>query len=220
MQEDAGRFTADTQTRTSTTLLEQVALTGDEPACAKFVARYGPMVKAIARARGLPPEDREDIAQEVMMAAIDALRKHRYDREVGRFKTWLKGVIHHKVIDAQNVRARRRAGDTEPRPDSPVARGRPGTPFDELPDPHPTPDEQFEADFEAEWQKVAMEEALDEIRLEVDPLTYQAFDLYARKSRPPREVAKLLGLSRNAVYIAKTRILTRLREKLGKVSRL
>ncbi|MFH0980705.1 MAG: protein kinase [Planctomycetota bacterium] len=45
-------------------------------------------------------------------------------------------------------------------------------------------------------------------------LTYQAFDLYARKDRPAREVAKLLGLSRNAVYIAKTRILARLREKV------
>ncbi|MFH0980702.1 MAG: hypothetical protein V2A79_04085 [Planctomycetota bacterium] len=40
-------------------------------------------------------------------------------------------------------------------------------------------------------------------------------DLYARKNRPAREVAKLLGLSRNAVYIAKTRILARLRDKLG-----
>lgn len=59
-----------------------------------------------------------------------------------------------------------------------------------------------------------MEAALDDIRREFDPATFQAFDLYARKDMPAREVARLLGLSRNAVYIAKTRVLARLREIL------
>jgi RNA polymerase sigma-70 factor (ECF subfamily) len=207
---------ADAQTRTSTTLLGRVALTGDEPACAEFVARYEPMVRAIARSRGLTPEECEDVTQEVMMAAISALREHRYDRQVGRFKTWLKGVIYHKVSHARQARARHTPGDVRVSPGVPAVPVRAGAPLESIPDPHPTPDEQFEAEFEAQWQKVAFEEALDEVRREVDPLTYQAFDLYARKNRPPREVAKLLGISRNAIYIAKSRILSRLREKLGK----
>ena len=218
MQKDAGRLAVDTQTRTSTTLLGRVALTGDEPACAEFVARYAPMVKAIARARGLAVEDCDDIAQEVMMAAIDALREHRYDRQIGRFKAWLKGVIYHRVNRAWRARAGRVTREVQVPPDAFALRGRPGIPVEDVPDPSPTPDEQFEAEFEAEWQRVAFEEALDEIRREVDPLTYQAFDLYARKNRPPREVARLLGVSRNTVYIAKSRILTRLRERLATVS--
>jgi len=73
----------------------------------------------------------------------------------------------------------------------------------------------FEAGFERQWRQVTFDEALDEVRLEVDPATFQAFDLYARKSRPAGEVARLLGLSRNAVYQAKTRVLARVREKIG-----
>jgi RNA polymerase sigma-70 factor (ECF subfamily) len=176
------------------------------------------MVKAIARSRGLPPEDCEDLAQEVMMAAVAALREHRYDRELGRFKTWLKGVIHHKMSHLWHTRAKHRGGRDGVPCDALALRCRRSTSTQDTPDPSPSPDQQFEAEFEAAWQKVAFEEALDEIRHEVEPLTFQAFDLYARKNRPAREVAKLLGISRNAVYIAKSRILTGIREKLGKLS--
>ncbi len=225
-----------TQTRTSTTLLEDVAGGQSEAACAAFVARYGPIVVAIAAACGLSPEDREDVKQEVMMAAIETLRKERYDRQQGRFKAWLKGIIYHKIEHARRA-ARTRIplaldapgwcqgsrSDTGENPVSPIERRRTArSPIgnrklevDNLPDPHPGPLDELEAAFEAEWQKVAMEEALDEVRREVDPVTFQAFDLYARKDQPPGQVAKLLGLSRNAVYIAKNRVLARLREKLA-----
>jgi RNA polymerase sigma-70 factor (ECF subfamily) len=202
-----------TQTQTSTTLLQDVAGGQNEAACARFVARYGPMVIAIAAACGLSPEDREDVRQEVMLAAIQTLRKERYDRAQGQFKAWLKGIIYHKIEHARREeRARRhRNMGVAARRELGIAPGD----LRDVPDPHPSPAEQYEAEFETEWQKVAMEEALDEIRHEVDPLTFQAFDLYARKDRPVAEVAKLLGLSRNAVYIAKTRVLARLREKLA-----
>jgi RNA polymerase sigma-70 factor (ECF subfamily) len=183
-------------------------------ACVEFVTRYGQMVLALAAACGLSPEDRDDVRQEVMMAAIDALREHRYEREQGHFKPWFKSIVYHKIQKARAVRAPRAIPSAAIPPDTPRGITGPAPHAVEVIDPHPDPAQQFEADFEAEWQKVAFEEALDEVRREVDPLTYQAFDLYARKDRPPREVAKLLGLSRNAVYIAKTRILTRLREKV------
>ena len=53
----------DTGTRTSMTLLGRVALTGDEDACARFVNRYGPMVKAITKACRIRAQDGEDIVQ-------------------------------------------------------------------------------------------------------------------------------------------------------------
>ncbi len=221
MNQDINAPTTTTQTRTSTTLLARVATTGDEPACTAFVERYTPLVRTVAFSAGLSAEDCDDVVQEVMIGAIDALRSHRYDREIGRFKSWLKGVVYHKVLDARSAHARQAAGGKQTLEHlgrgSPPARSilRAKTALADMADPAPTPDAHFEATFEAEWQKAAMEVALDEIRHEIDPLTYQAFDLYARKNRPPREIARLLGISRNSVYLAKSRIVARLREKLN-----
>ena len=206
---------AETGTRTSTTLLERVALTGDDAACAEFVARYTPMVRAIAQGRNFQSADVDDVAQEVMAAAVNALRLHRYDRDRGKFKAWLKGVVYHKINDVRRRQAKQAGRRPDLKADSQAEPVSHGSVPEDLIDPSPTPDEQFQADFEAAWRQVALEEALDEIRHEVEPSTFQAFDLCVREDMPVREVAKLLGLTRNAVYVAKSRILKRLRENLG-----
>lgn len=219
---------SDPLTKTSTTLLNRVAGANDESANAEFVRRYTPLVRALARSSGLTTADAEDVSQEVMLAAVQALRKDRYDRKQARFKAWLKGVVFHKIQHARAARARRHGHSPADRRGQ-ARNGRirrsiihapPNLPSGpkEIPDPSPTPDQQFEADFEAKWQQVAYEEALDQVRLEVEPVTYQAFDLYVRKDLPPAEVAKLLGLSRNAVYIAKSRVQERVASKIAEAN--
>jgi RNA polymerase sigma-70 factor (ECF subfamily) len=171
------------------------------------------MVRALSRRSGCSHDEAEDIVQEVMMAAIDALRRQSYDRALGRFKAWLKGVIYHKITDARR-RSDQRAPDGLPG-ESAGARCQAGPPLHTIPDPGPGPDERYGAEFEAAWQQAAYEDALDEVRHEVEPITFQAYDLYVRKGCPPREVARLLGISRNTVYLAKSRILARIRDKLA-----
>ena len=57
--------------------------------------------------------------------------------------------------------------------------------------------------------------ALEQLAREVEPETYQAFELYAVHRQPVERVARLLGMTPNAIYISKTRMLKRLREVLG-----
>lgn len=198
---------------------------GDEEACRLFVARYGPMVRALSARAMLPEQDVDDVVQEVLHAAVEALRAACYDRSLGRFKHWFKGVIQHKISDARGARPKHRAPnssagravhlDRAASSDLPRAAAVQGlAELLEMPDPCPTPADEFESEFETQWRLTAIEHALDEIRVEVDPALYQAFDLYVMKNRPPAEVGHLLGLSRNAVCIAKIRIIERLREKL------
>jgi hypothetical protein len=52
---------------------------------------------------------------------------------------------------------------------------------------------------------------LNQVRGEVEPSTYQAFDLYALQEVPVGEVARFLNLSNDSVYQAKTRVTARLR---------
>ncbi len=54
---------------------------------------------------------------------------------------------------------------------------------------------------------------LDAIRLEFQPATWHAFEATVRDGRPTAEVAAELGLSVNAVLIAKSRVIKRLRQK-------
>lgn len=224
---------------TSTTLLRGVAVVGDEVSARAFVARYAPMVRAVARACRLSEADADDVGQEVMVAAVEALRRERYDRARGRFRMFLRGVIAHKIRDMMARHPRERQGrDPQMAPDASSGESRlrgadvpgsappcPGSAsrlfssavaasrtLDEVPDSQPSPSEAFEAAFDAEWRKAAMEEAMDAVRREFEPSTFQAFDLCARKDMPPREVASLLGISRNAVYLAKRRVLARLQE--------
>jgi RNA polymerase sigma factor (sigma-70 family) len=216
MSGNARWHVTDTQTQTSLTLLGRVAAKDDELACTTFVEHYAPLVRSLARRAGFSHDECEDLVQEVMFAAIDALRRQRYDRALGRFKAWFKGVIYHKIVDARRSTASPAAPDGRSDPATAAftalrSRGH----LSDIPDPAPGPDEQFEAAFEAEWQKAAFDDALDQVRFEVEPVTFQAFDLYVRKERPPREVAKLLGISRNTVYLAKSRILARIRDKLA-----
>lgn len=254
---------------TSTTLLAGVAVVGDEVSARAFVARYAPMVRAVARACRLSEVDAEDVEQEVMIAAVEALRQERYDRARGRFRVFLRGVIAHKVRDliARNRRERqgpalRTAPQTAPStavqtasqpalqhapqsasqpapneesgesrlrgadvpgsaPPCPGSASRSFSPqaaanrsLDEVADSQPSPAEAFEAAFDAEWRKVAAEVAMETVRREFEPSTFQAFDLCTHKGMKPRDVASLLGLSRNAVYLAKGRVLARLKELL------
>ena len=66
--------------------------------------------------------------------------------------------------------------------------------------------------FEREWQLERMSQALEILRCETDPNTFQAFDLYALKEWPVAKVASFLSITRNAVYISKTRMIQRLRQ--------
>ena len=68
--------------------------------------------------------------------------------------------------------------------------------------------------WEEEWRKAVLGQCLGEIRGHVKPLTYRAFEEYALKQRPAAEVGRELGLTENAVFGARRRVLGRLREIL------
>jgi RNA polymerase sigma factor (sigma-70 family) len=206
----------DPRSRTSTTLLNEVAAGGHERAERLFYERYGRMVRALCLASGVRPSDCDDIVQETMIAAVQALREHRYDRRRAGFKVWLRGVIRHKIAHARQSAVRRPWSPGAPPGLSDTPGGGELDPriLEQIPDPGPGPAEEFEAAFEAEWQKAARDEVLDQLRREVEPQTWQAYDLLVNKGWKPREVAGLLGMTRRAVDLAKYRVVKHLRELL------
>ena len=82
----------------------------------------------------------------------------------------------------------------------------------ELPDP--IDDEQDERSQEV---AATVHRALDLIRPEFEPQTWEAFRRVQFDEEAPSETAAALGITANAVYKAKARVLHRLRVQLGDV---
>lgn len=164
----------------------------------QFFERYQPMLVCFAKRLGLNESDAQDAAQDTLMAFISAYREGGYDRERGRLRTWLFGIASHKVRDMQRKRGREMV----------ITDNADSTAFlNKVPD-----DEHLSQVWEAEWQQAIVRHCLAEVRKQVKPKTMEAFELFALQGLPAEQVASRLGMTENAVWIAKNRVLTRLRE--------
>lgn len=75
-------------------------------------------------------------------------------------------------------------------------------------------EERSEAEVREELRQLHAR-AMEIIRAEFEQATWVAFREVVIEQRKPADVAAELGITLNAVYLAKSRILRRLREELG-----
>ena len=182
---------------TQTQLLWAVRDAGDREAWINFYGIYAPMVKGFARRTGLPEAECDDVTQEIMLAAQDALEKGIYQPEKGRFRAWLFGVARRQALMAHRARHRRT------RAQGPVSESG----FDPLAQVEDRGDEADRRIWEEEWRYALLARGLEQIRGEVGEKPYQAFVGFAVQRRPVEEVAGELGLSTSSVYVYKSRVL-------------
>src|SRR5262249_40595902 len=71
-----------------------------------------------------------------------------------------------------------------------------------------------DAFWETEYRKHLIDRSLDVMRTEFQPTTWKACWEFVVEGRPAAEVAAEFGITENAVYIAKLRVLRRLRSEL------
>jgi RNA polymerase sigma-70 factor, ECF subfamily len=188
---------------TTTQALEDLRSLNDGPAWKEFDGHFRKVVISFARHSGLGPEEAEDAAQETMLAFTKAFRAGHYDKEKGRLRDWLFGVARNVVLNLRSKRPLEKL----------IADKATGTSFwDMVKD-----NSDIEQLWQSEWQNMVLARCLSIVKGETEPNSFKAFELYALQERPVDEVALELGLSKNAVYIAKSRILTRLRELEGRL---
>ncbi len=183
---------------TRATLLERLQDVADPLAWDEFFRRYWRLVYACVRRRGGSDDTAEEIVQDVMLAVFQQRAVFRYDPARGRFRDWLAVVVGNKLAEYRrrpSQRVRGQGGDQEDGALEPAAE-------------EPEPDAAWQATFEEAMLAVL----LDVVRNEVTPETYQAFELLVLNDLPGSRVAEITGQSRNAVYLAKKRVLGRLKE--------
>jgi RNA polymerase sigma factor (sigma-70 family) len=174
---------------------------GAAEAWREFVALYEPLVYGFARRKGLQDADARDLCQDVFKAVAGAVDQWDPDPARGTFRGWLSRIARNLLL---NFLTRKQH---EPR-------GSGSTSVHELLDAHPAADPSVTALFEAEYKRRVFRWAAGEIQGEFTPTTWQAFWRTAVGSEPPREVAAALGLSVGAVYIARSRVVARLRQRI------
>jgi RNA polymerase sigma factor (sigma-70 family) len=175
-------------------------------AWSQFVAIYSPLVYRFARRRGLQPTDAADVTQDVFMAVARSIRQFQYDRQKGSFRGWLMTVARSKILDFVNHRNSRRATDE----------GHGGTAALHLIDQQPTADEE-DAFVEREHRRCLFDWAVGQVRDDFEESTWQAFWQTSVEGRGTKEVADVLGLTVGAVYIARSRVLARLKENIRQI---
>jgi RNA polymerase sigma-70 factor (ECF subfamily) len=191
-------------TATSDTLLAGLLRHDDAGAWTDYVARYRPLLVRYARTFGLPAADAEDAAQDALLAFATAYRQGQYEREKGRLRSWLFGIARNTMLAAR----RRRGAEVQ------VAESAEGTGFftgiaDE---------DRMEQEWDRQWQQAVLRQCLLEVRREIEERTITAFELFVQQGLPAREVAERTGLSENAVFCAKRRVLHRMRELLPAIA--
>jgi RNA polymerase sigma-70 factor (ECF subfamily) len=180
---------------TSISLLDRLRQPAQAEAWERFIDLYTPFLYGWARHLGLQECDAADLVQEVFGLLLKKLPTFSYDRN-GSFRAWLRKVTLNKWREMQRQR---------PVPSSPAH----GSALADLPSPD-NPD----AFWEAEYQRHLVDRVLELIQAEFQPATWKAFWECVVNDRPAAEVARELKISSNAVYLAKSRVLRRVRLEL------
>lgn len=183
---------------TTTTILENLRDYENSGAWDRFAARFRRPIVSFAKGMGLSQFDADDVAQETLIAFAEAFRNGQYHPEKGRLSRWLFGIAYRQALNARRGDARR-AAHLAQQPDS-------ANILDAI------ANESASGIWDAEWEQALLHECLDQIRREVDPTTFRAFELAVREDKPPGEAADLLGVPIKTIYNAKHRILKRIRE--------
>jgi RNA polymerase sigma-70 factor (ECF subfamily) len=163
-----------------------------------FVETYTPLVYAYCRRRGLQASEVADVTQEVMAQVMRSIPDFSYQLERGRFRDWLGTVTRTKLLRflSRNARAGKGGDATAEELMRQVE--------------DPESDTLWTEGFRVRVLEVAMQRS----RPDFEEATWRIFEHSWLKGRTAPEVARELGVPIDSVYVAKSRVLKRLRDEV------
>jgi RNA polymerase sigma factor (sigma-70 family) len=180
---------------TRISLLLRLQGQSDRQAWADFVDVYSPIIYGFARRQGLQDADAADLVQEVLLSVSKSIRN--FDRARGPFRCWLMAVVRNRLSEFRHGRGRQASGsgDTE------VLKHLQQVPSND----------DNERLWEEEYRRSVFRFAAKRLRDDFEQRTWEAFWQTSVEGKCTKEVAQSLGISEGAVYIAKCRVLARVK---------
>jgi RNA polymerase sigma factor (sigma-70 family) len=185
---------------TSLSLLDRLRAPGDPESWRRLVDLYTPLMHRWLRPGNLQPSDADDVVQEVLAAVVRKVPEFRHDGRVGSFRAWLRTITVFRLRDYWRARY---AGGPPPDPDDL------GRMLTELEDPNGG----LSRVWDEEHDRYVLERLMEAIEPKFKPVTWAAFRGHVIEGRSVDAVAAELGVTPNVVFIAKSRVLQRLRDE-------
>jgi RNA polymerase sigma-70 factor (ECF subfamily) len=186
-------------------LIARVKDLADGEAWTEFLGIYRPVVYRMAVRRGMQDADALDITQRVFLAVSQAIERWEPGPDRPPFRAWLVTVTRNAITQWL----------MQSRPD--VGAGT--SSLMDLLEALPADDPQTTVEFLWEGRREALRWATEQIRAEFSESTWLLFWQTAVEGISVAEVAATTGRSAGAIYMARFRVLERLKQKVQEVSR-
>lgn len=185
---------------TSVSLLERLRSRPDDDAWQRLVGLYTSLLHGWLRRYGLQPSDVDDLVQEVLAVVVRELPQFQHNQRPGAFRRWLRTILVHRLKNFWRTRQTR-----------PLALE--GSQLAEMLEQLEDPDSGLSRLWDEEHDQHVLRRLLEVIQPEFTASTWQAFRRVAVQGEDVETVAADLGLSVHAVFVAKSRVLCRLRRE-------
>jgi RNA polymerase sigma-70 factor (ECF subfamily) len=176
------------------------AQTGEENAWKDLTDLYRPLIIGWLNRQGVPARDLEDLSQEILLSVVKHLPTFEHSGRRGAFRSWLRTVVCSRTADywrAVDAGAQAEGGSGATAALQQIA----------------DPDSDLNRQWDEEHDRYVLNCLLDLVEEEFEPATLQAFRRLALHGASGEEAAQELGLSVAAVYVAKSRVLQRIRQE-------
>ena len=176
------------------------AQTGETDAWKDLTDLYRPLILGWLNRQGVPARDLEDLSQDILLSVVKHLPTFQHSGRRGAFRAWLRTIVCNRTTDYW------RALDAGTQ-----AQGGSGATaaLQQLADP----DSDLNRQWDEEHDRYVVHCLLDLVDEEFEPITLKAFRRLALDGASGAEAAQELGLSVAAVYVAKSRVLQRIRQE-------
>ena len=176
------------------------AQTGEENAWKDLTDLYRPLIIGRLNRQGVPASDLEDLSQDILLSVVKYLPSFEHSGSPGAFRSWLRTIVCSRTVDHwRGIDAGMQASGSS---DAAAA-------LQQIEDPN----SDLNRRWDEEHDRYVLGCLLDLVAEEFEPTTLNAFRRVTLDGASGAAAAKELGLTVPAVYMAKSRVLKRLRQE-------
>jgi len=186
---------------TRASLLVRLRDPRDGRAWSEFVDLYAPLVYRFGCKQGLQDADAADLSQETLRAVAGGIGRLDYDPGRGSFRGWLFTIVRNRLRDFLDKRGRQDQGSGD-------------TGMLDWLEQQPGRQDPWAEQWEREYDRQLLLTAARRIRGQFQGATWQAFWRTTVDGQSGKEAAQALEMSVAAVYLAKSRVMARLKEAI------
>ena len=176
------------------------AQTGEENAWKDLTDLYRPLIIGWLRRQGVPARDLDDLSQEILLSVVQYLPSFEHSGRPGAFRSWLRTIVCSRTVDYwRAIDTGKQASGSS---DAAAA-------LQQIEDPN----SDLNRRWDEEHDRYVLGCLLDLVEEEFEPTTLNAFRRVTLDGVSGAEAAEELGLTVPAVYMAKSRVLKRIRQE-------